>query len=56
MLAAEIVKVLDPVAQPLVIDAGQKPFVILMVGVNGIGQDHHHRQAREPLSRRRARR
>ena len=27
-----------PVAQPLVIDAAQKPFVILMVGVNGSGK------------------
>ena len=38
VLAAEIVKVLDPVAQPLAIDAGQKPYVILMVGVNGTGK------------------
>jgi len=38
VLATEIVRVLDPVAQPLVIDAGQKPYVILMVGVNGTGK------------------
>jgi fused signal recognition particle receptor len=38
VLAAEIVKVLDPVAQPLVIDRTQKPFVILMIGVNGSGK------------------
>lgn len=38
VLASEIVKVLDPVAQPLVIDAAQKPYVILMVGVNGTGK------------------
>lgn len=38
VLATEIVKVLDPVAQPLVIDAGRKPYVILMVGVNGTGK------------------
>lgn len=38
VLAGEIVKVLDPVAQPLVIDAGKKPFVILMIGVNGSGK------------------
>ena len=38
VLAAEIVKVLDPVAQPLDISGGQKPFVILMVGVNGTGK------------------
>jgi fused signal recognition particle receptor len=38
VLAAEIVKVLDPVAQPLLIDQGKKPFVILMIGVNGSGK------------------
>ncbi|MBK8084465.1 MAG: signal recognition particle-docking protein FtsY [Devosia sp.] len=38
VLADEIVKVLEPVAQPLVVDAAQKPFVILMVGVNGTGK------------------
>ncbi|WP_374623000.1 signal recognition particle-docking protein FtsY [Devosia sp.] len=38
VLASEIVKVLDPVARPLVVDAAQKPFVILMVGVNGTGK------------------
>jgi len=38
VLATEIVKVLDPVAQPLSIDPGQKPYVILMVGVNGTGK------------------
>jgi fused signal recognition particle receptor len=38
VLATEIVKVLDPVAQPLVIDAAHKPYVILMVGVNGTGK------------------
>ena len=38
VLAAEIVKVLEPVAQPLNIDAGHKPYVILMVGVNGTGK------------------
>jgi len=30
--------VLAPVAQPLVLDAGTKPFVLLMVGVNGSGK------------------
>jgi fused signal recognition particle receptor len=29
---------LAPVAQPLVIDTGARPFVILMVGVNGTGK------------------
>lgn len=38
VLASEIVKVLDPVAQPLVIDGTKKPYVILMVGVNGTGK------------------
>jgi fused signal recognition particle receptor len=38
VLATEIVKVLEPVAQPLRIDAGTKPYVILMVGVNGTGK------------------
>jgi fused signal recognition particle receptor len=38
VLAAEIIKVLDPVALPLVIDTGQKPYIILMVGVNGTGK------------------
>ena len=38
ILAAEVEKVLTPVAKPLVIDAGVKPFVILVVGVNGSGK------------------
>jgi fused signal recognition particle receptor len=38
VLAAEIIKVLDPVAQPLVLDPVKKPYVILMVGVNGTGK------------------
>ncbi|KKB11879.1 cell division protein FtsY [Devosia geojensis] len=38
VLAAEVEKVLEPVARPLEIDAGKKPFVILMVGVNGSGK------------------
>jgi fused signal recognition particle receptor len=37
VLASEVVKVLDPVAHPLEIGP-QKPFVILMVGVNGSGK------------------
>ncbi len=37
VLAAEVEKVLDPVAQPLAI-AGAKPFVIVVVGVNGSGK------------------
>jgi fused signal recognition particle receptor len=38
VLAAEVVRVLDPVAKPLDIDASVRPFVILMVGVNGSGK------------------
>ncbi|NEW90154.1 MULTISPECIES: signal recognition particle-docking protein FtsY [Rhodopseudomonas] len=38
IVAAEVEKVLAPVAQPLVVDAGKKPFVVLMVGVNGSGK------------------
>ena len=37
-LASEVEKVLAPVALPLVIDETKKPFVILMVGVNGSGK------------------
>jgi fused signal recognition particle receptor len=38
VVATEVEKVLVPVAKPLVIDAAQKPFVILVVGVNGSGK------------------
>ena len=38
ILAAEVEKVLAPVAKPLAIDTAQKPFVILVVGVNGSGK------------------
>jgi fused signal recognition particle receptor len=38
VLAAEIEAVLEPVAKPLEIDADKKPFVLLMVGVNGSGK------------------
>ena len=38
LLAEEVRKVLAPVAQPFVVDATKKPFVILMVGVNGTGK------------------
>ncbi len=37
-LKAEMVKILEPADKPLVIDAGKKPFVILVVGVNGVGK------------------
>jgi fused signal recognition particle receptor len=38
VVAAEVDKVLAPVARPLVIDPTKKPFVILVVGVNGSGK------------------
>ena len=38
VLAAEIERVLEPVALPLVIDPEKKPFVIMVVGVNGSGK------------------
>src|SRR3982074_1810182 len=38
VVASEVEKVLSPVAKPLEIDATQKPFVILVVGVNGSGK------------------
>jgi len=38
VLSEEVGKALTPVARPLVIDTAQKPFVILMVGVNGSGK------------------
>jgi fused signal recognition particle receptor len=37
-LRSDLVALLEPVAQPLHIDAAIKPFVILMVGVNGVGK------------------
>ncbi|MCT8268474.1 signal recognition particle-docking protein FtsY [Afifella sp. JA880] len=38
ILAEEVAKVLGPVTEPLAIDAAKKPFVILVVGVNGSGK------------------
>lgn len=38
VLAAEVEKVLGPVARPLTVEGAQKPFVILMIGVNGSGK------------------
>ncbi|MDF1822549.1 MAG: signal recognition particle-docking protein FtsY [Alcanivoracaceae bacterium] len=37
-LQEELRKLLRPVDQPLVIDTGKRPYVILMVGVNGVGK------------------
>ncbi len=33
-----MIALITPVAKPLVIDAGRKPFVVLTVGVNGVGK------------------
>lgn len=38
VVATEVEKVLSTVARPLVIDTAHKPFVILVVGVNGSGK------------------
>ncbi|MBK5960750.1 signal recognition particle-docking protein FtsY [Rhodoplanes elegans] len=38
ILAAEVETILAPVAKPLVIDPAKKPFVVLVVGVNGSGK------------------
>jgi fused signal recognition particle receptor len=38
VLAEQVRDVLEPVAKPLVIEPGVKPFVILTVGVNGSGK------------------
>ena len=37
-LKLEMGEILKPVAQPLRIDTSKKPYVILMVGVNGVGK------------------
>ncbi|MCX7308043.1 MAG: signal recognition particle-docking protein FtsY [Afipia sp.] len=38
IVAAEVEKVLTSVAKPLVIDSSKRPFVILVIGVNGSGK------------------
>jgi fused signal recognition particle receptor len=38
ILAGEVERALEPVAKPLALDRSRKPFVILMVGVNGSGK------------------
>jgi fused signal recognition particle receptor len=38
ILAAEVETILAPVARPLVVDPAAKPFVVLVVGVNGSGK------------------
>ncbi|HIE5356839.1 TPA: signal recognition particle-docking protein FtsY [Stenotrophomonas maltophilia] len=37
-LRAELIAILQPVARPLVIDRNARPFVVLTVGVNGVGK------------------
>jgi fused signal recognition particle receptor len=37
-LAAQIASILKPAEQPLVIDSARKPFVVVVVGVNGTGK------------------
>jgi fused signal recognition particle receptor len=37
-LRAAMLEILQPVARPLVVDAAKKPFVVLVVGVNGSGK------------------
>ncbi len=37
-LKLEMAEILKPVARPLEIDGSKKPYVILMVGVNGVGK------------------
>ncbi|GAA3718190.1 hypothetical protein GCM10022421_27810 [Oceanisphaera sediminis] len=38
LLKEEMAAILDKVDQPLVVDSEHKPYVILMVGVNGVGK------------------
>lgn len=38
LIAAEVERILAPVAVPLVVDTAHKPFILLMVGVNGSGK------------------
>jgi len=38
ILAAEVEKLLTPIAKPFIVDSAAKPFVILVVGVNGSGK------------------
>jgi fused signal recognition particle receptor len=37
-LRADLVRMLQPVARPLVIDGTRQPFVLMVVGVNGVGK------------------
>ena len=46
ILAAQVAKLLSPAEVAFRFDEARKPFVILVVGVNGSGQDDDDRQAR----------
>ena len=37
-LAADVTRILEPVARPLVVDPARRPHVVLVVGVNGSGK------------------
>jgi fused signal recognition particle receptor len=37
-LRADLIAILQPVSKPLIIDRNAKPFVVLTVGVNGVGK------------------
>jgi fused signal recognition particle receptor len=37
-LAEQVIRLIEPVTRPLRIDRGRKPFVILVIGVNGSGK------------------
>jgi len=37
-LREQLTQLLEPVEQPLELDAGQHPYVVLVVGVNGVGK------------------
>jgi fused signal recognition particle receptor len=37
-LRADLLQLVQPLAQPLNVDAGPRPFVLLVVGVNGVGK------------------
>ncbi len=42
ILKEEMAAILHKVEQPLSVE-GKNPFVILMVGVNGVGKNHNYR-------------
>ena len=50
-LRAQLEAILRPCEQPLRIEDGTRPFVILVVGVNGSGKTTSHRQAGATLHR-----